>query len=375
MVDLIQENKEWIDSVWRRIDEKLQVISVRSRDKLPYTTINGTHDNRAATGWWTNGFWPGLMWLMYQGTGNEQYKETARRGQKLLNEALKNYEALHHDVGFMWHLASSVDYILTGNQEAKQTALYVASTLASRYNLNGHFIRAWNGGDRKGWVIIDCMMNIPLLYWASRELDDPRFKYIAMSHADNTIKSHIRPDGSVNHIVNFDIETGEILENIGGQGYEVGSSWSRGQAWALYGYILSYIHTGKQDYMDVAKRVAHYFIANIREDATPLVDFRAPDEPKMYDTTAGACAACGLIEIANNVTQYEKKLYLGAAIDILKSLEREHVNWSLDEDSILQDGTEAYHSKKQGVEIPIIFGDYFFAEAFYKLKELGPLFW
>ena len=226
-----------------------------------------------------------------------------------------------------------------------------------------------------GRVIIDCMMNIPLLYWASDETGDPRYQYVAMSHADTTMKTHLRADGSVHHMVDLDIVTGEPVEAFGGQGYELGSSWSRGQSWALYGYVLSYIHTQKQVYLDAAKRVAHYFIANIAEYAVPLCDFRAPKEPVIYDTTAGACAACGLIEIAKNVPEHEQPLYMKAALRILKALEKDFCDWSDKEDSILQKGTEAYHSPDSSKHIPIIYGDYFFTEAIYKLKGFDMLFW
>ena len=218
------------------------------------------------------------------------------------------------------------------------------------------------------------MMNIPLLYRVSEELKDPRFRYIALSHADTTMRDHVRPDGSVNHIVSHDIVTGDVIETIGGQGYGVGSTWSRGQAWALYGFILSYIHTGKQEYLDTAKSVAHYFISCVCDDYLPKCDFRAPQEPVIYDSTAGACAACGLIEIANHVPEFEKDLYLNAAIQLLKAMEAKFCNWNENEDSILGWGTEAYHNEKTR-HIPIIYGDYFFIEALYKLRGHDMLFW
>lgn len=226
----------WIDETWEKIDKKLSKVAVKSQNKIPYTTCQGEHNdmqverNSEGITWWTNGFWPGMMWLMYQGTQNETYKQTAEHAEVLLDKALEKYDGLHHDVGFMWHISSGVNYRLTGNEHSKVRALYAANLLAGRYNLNGKFIRAWNG-ECTGWAIIDCMMNIPLLYWASRETNDPRFRYIAESHADTTMASHVRADGSVKHIVVHDHINGGVLEEKGGQGYEEGSSWSRGQAW------------------------------------------------------------------------------------------------------------------------------------------------
>ena len=377
MKEIIGKDKIWIDETWEKIDRKLKPACKSAFDKLPYTTKNGKYAEKEdgdGVCWWTNGFWPALMWLMYIGTKDECYRNTAEHAEELLDAAFDDYDHLHHDVGFMWHISAGVNYRLFGGHKSKVRAMHAADILAARFNSSGKFIRAWNGKNNLGFVIIDCMMNIPLLYWASQKTGDPRYKYVAMSHADTTMKTHLRADGSVHHIVNLDIVTGEPIEAFGGQGYELGSSWSRGQSWALYGYVLSYIHTGKQDYLEAAKRVAHYFIANTAEYAVPLCDFRAPKEPVIYDTTAGACAACGLIEIAKNVPEYEKALYLNAALRILKALDKDFCNWSDKEDSILQGGTEAYHSDS-GKHIPIIYGDYFFTEAIYKLKGFDMLFW
>ena len=377
MEKIIAQNKQWIDETWDKIDKKLSRVAIKSRNKIPYTTINGVHDNRIddAPAWWTNGFWGGMMWLMYIATKNEEYRITAETSEKLMDKALKMYTELHHDVGFMWNILSGVNYRYTGNEDSRTRFLYAASVLASRYNIKGKFIRAWNdweGNEHEGWTIIDSMMNIPLLYRASYEIGDDRFKYIALEHANMTIRDHIRPDGSVVHIASHDPQTGELIETIAGQGYAVGSSWSRGQAWAIYGFVLSYIHTGIQEYLDTAKKVAHYFIACVCDDYLPKVDFRSPEEPVLYDSTAGACAACGLIEIAKCVPEHEKKIYINAAMKLLKAMDKEFCNWSDDEDAILMMGTERYTG---GIHMPIIYGDYFFTEALYKLKGNEFLSW
>jgi unsaturated chondroitin disaccharide hydrolase len=276
----------------------------------------------------------------------------------------------------MWLLSSVANYRLTGNLKSRRRGLHVATVLAGRFNSNGNFIRAWNSkwfdNDSTGWAIIDCMMNIPLLHWASKELNDPRFSQIAMKHADTVMKNFIRPDGSVKHIVEFNPQTGEYIKNYTGQGYSEESSWTRGQSWALYGFALSYIHTGKQEYLDTAKKTAHYFIASLQNDFVPPCDFRGPQEPVYKDTTAGMCAACGLIEISKVVPEFEKELYLEAAIKILKATEK-YCDWSDSEDSIVQMGTEAFHFGAKN--IPIIYGDYYFIEAISKLRGNHLLLW
>ncbi len=374
---IIESNKEWIDQTWKKLDSKLSKVAIRSREKIPYTTINGVHDDRQGSQitWWTNGFWGGLMWLMYRGTDNEEYKITAQHAEELMDAAFEDVSKLHHDVGFMWHIMSGANYRLTGDKKARNRDLLAAMTLMSRYNVNGDFIRSWNGSQQTGWTIIDCMMNIPQLYWASQEIGDDRFKAIAMHYADMAMQDHVRPDGSVNHIVSHDIHTGEVIETFAGQGYAVGSTWSRGAAWALYGFVLSYIHTGKTEYLDTAKKVAHYFITNLATDNwLPLVDFRAPEQPVWYDSTAGAIAACGMIEIAKHVPEHEQKIYLTSALKVLQAMEKEFCNWNEDEDAVLMMGTERYNGEK-GNHIPIIYGDFFFTEAILKLKGDDFLIW
>lgn len=380
MSTIIEQNREWIDETWDKIDKKLSRVAIKSRNKLPYSTINGVHDNRAETeiDRWTNGFWGGMMWLMYNETKNEEYKVTALSADKILEKALEDYKLLHHDVGFMWHISSGAEYRLTGNKRACNKTLYTAAMLASRYNIDGKFIRAWNGGNRHiGWTIIDTMMNLPLLYWASDEIGDPRFKRIAMSHADMVLRDHIRDDGSVYHIVEHNTETGEVVNIPQGQGYKPDSCWSRGLAWAIYGMVLSYVHTEKQEYLDAAKKTANYFIANcVSYDYKTPIDFKAPVEPVYYDSTAGVCAACGMLEISKYVTDAEANIYKNAAINILKATDKYFADYTETEDALVLMGSELYpRESEEGLHIPIIYGDFFFVEAMLKLKNNDFLIW
>ncbi|WP_083258637.1 glycoside hydrolase family 88 protein [Cellulosilyticum sp. I15G10I2] len=359
---------KWCEAIWKKIEKKLELTAKRNNQKLPYTVVDGQYDDQSQKdpNWWTNGFWPGMMWMMYAKTGEGLYKESAQEGERLLDTALKRYDELHHDVGFMWHISSGASFRLSQNEDSKTRAMYAANVLAGRFNLRGQFIRAWNGEDQLGWSIIDAMMNLPLLYWASLESKDPRFSYIAQAHADMTMANHLREDGSVKHIVVHDPINGGAIGEERGQGYSEGSSWSRGQAWALYGFALSYRYTGNTDYLAAAKRVAHYFMACVSEDWLPKCDFRSPSEPVIYDSTAGAIAACGLLEIGDLVEEFEKNTYYNGAYRLLMAMEQNFCNWDDQQDSILQMGTERYHSNI-GRHIPIIYGDFFFVEAITRL--------
>ena len=363
--------KEFAKETWEKLDKKLSHTAIKSYDKIPYTSINGVHDDRTDDiCWWTNGFWSALMTLMYAATKKEQYIKTARHSMDKMDKALMDYDGLHHDVGFMWNISSGMDYRITGDKKERNRFLLAANHLMGRFNKDAGFIRAWNdwaeGQCVKGWAIIDCMMNTPLLYRAAQEIQDDRFSMVANAHADKTMKYHVRADGSCNHINEYDPQTGEFVKSHAGQGMYEGSSWSRGQAWGLYGFALSYRYTKNKEYLDTAKRMAHYFIACAsKTNWLTQCDFRQPLDEELYDTTAGACAACGLLEIADSVPESERALYFDAAFNILKALEKE-CDWTDKEDAILLKGTERYADKK-GHHIPIIYGDYFFAEGIYRL--------
>ena len=209
-----------------KLKRKMPAVLEKAKglDFIPYTVKDGVLMPGPFDGicWWTNGFWPGEMWAMYRMTGEEMYKAEAIRAEEMLDDAFRDYDHLHHDVGFMWLISSGANVRMTGDDAARKRTQLAANLLAGRFNPLG-FIRAWNG-DCTGWAIIDCMMNLNLLYWASDYTGDPRFKRIAMTHADTAMKHFIRPDGSSNHIVIFDPETMDVLDVPAGQGYAPGSS-------------------------------------------------------------------------------------------------------------------------------------------------------
>ena len=378
---LEEKDLVWAQETLERTAHKLEKVAQRSAEKIPYTTVDGVHDDKSGDkeiGWWTNGFWGGIMWQMYTFTGKEIYRNIAEQNENKLDADLMDYEKLDHDNGFKWLPTAVADYRVTGNRSSKNRGLLAAGNLAGRYNCAGKFIRAWNDWpnskvDRRGWAIIDCMMNLPLLYWASEETGDPRFSKIAANHADTAMKAFIRGDGSANHIVEFDPASGEMIKSYGGQGYGEGSSWTRGQSWGLYGFMLSYLHTQNNAYLETAERIANYFIANIPDSGLIPVDFRQPEDVKLEDSTAAAIASCGLIELARQKDGRQQKIYLNAALKMLQALTKNSFNWNEEEDNLLTKCTAAYHDEKH--EFSIIYGDYFFLEALMKLTDKELFIW
>lgn len=360
--------QKWANEVLEKINQKMDVMIQRNRGKIPYSSNNSTYDNFAESdiSWWTNGFFAGSLWQLYHENGQLKYRENAEIIEKMLDRALFEFLGLHHDVGFMWLHTAIANYRLTGNKESRVRGLHAANLLLSRYNAAGEYLVAWNCAV-PGWSIIDSMMNIPILYWASEELKDPRFHHVATKHANTLEKNLIRNDGSAGHIASFDPVSGQFVEMIRGQGYSASSAWSRGQAWGIYGFALSYRYTQEQHYLDTAKKIANYFIGNIAQNGyVPLVDFRGPVGTTKIDTSAGACAACGMLEIANHIEGAESAYYRNAAVLILKALVKEYADWDVDTDGILYGSSHSYHQKKE-TEIHLVYGDYFLIEGILRL--------
>ncbi|MFD1955540.1 glycoside hydrolase family 88 protein [Paenibacillus thailandensis] len=370
---------EWLEEAWGNVVQKTKRISGRIGAGFPHASVGGTYVLEAPH-WWTAGFWPGLLWLVYEESGDMELRRLAEQCEERLDPVLHDYSRLDHDLGFMWTLTSVASYKLTQSAESKRRALQAANYLAARFNLKGRYIRAWNpwreGEDNAGIAIIDCCMNMPLLYWASRTTGDPRYRHVAEAHMETVLEHFIRPDGSAYHIVEFDALTGEKIRPLGGQGYAPESAWSRGTAWALYGLTLSYRHTGDRRYLDAAKRVAHFFLSQLPEDAVPHWDFRTPPEVTKYrDSSAGACAASGLLLLADMAGELEAAVYRKAGERILESLYRNYGAWDdLNEEGLIKHGTSHYPEGKN-IDVPLIYGDYYFVEGLARLRGGRTMFW
>lgn len=300
--------------------------------------------NQERASYWTGGFWGGMLWLAYRASKHEGLFELACEIEGAQDAPLEEYIHMHHDVGFMWLPTAVFHYRMTGCQASKIRGLKAASLLASRFNLNGRFIRAWDDdvrSDSKGFAIIDCLMNLPLLYWASGELNDPRFKQIARAHTDTALQYFVREDFTVPHIMSFDADSGSAIGPVAGQGKGLDSVWSRGQAWAIYGFAIGYRETGELRYLDTACAMAERFCSNLPEDGIPYWDF-CSDEKDRYarDSSAACIAASGLLEIAKLVSSVEAKEYFfNFAKCILKKIIQNYACFDDTSQGIVQMGT------------------------------------
>ncbi|MCH1638679.1 glycoside hydrolase family 88 protein [Paenibacillus timonensis] len=383
----MENGRAWVDEAWGKSLDKTLRNAARIGSGFPHASKGGVYE-LAEPAWWTAGFWPGLLWLLYEGSGKEELKALAQACETRLDAVLDGYVRLDHDLGFMWTLTSIASYKLTGSGDSRIRALKAANYLAARFNLKGCYIRAWNpwkdGERNEGWAIIDCCMNLPLLFWASRESGDPRFAHVAEAHLDTVLEQFVREDGSVYHIVVFDPVTGEVVGPQGGQGYAPESAWSRGAAWAIYGLTLGYHHTGKREYLSAAQRVADFFLSQLPEDEVPAWDFRAPEALRqLRDSSAGACAASGLLLLAEKLggtdgaagTTANAAKYREGGERILKSLYDHYGAWDDPaEEGLILHGTSNY-PQGTNIDVPLIYGDYFFVEGLARLKGGRPSYW
>lgn len=354
---------KWYEEAWAKTVEKEQRVAREMGAAFPHASKDGKYDNTYPA-WWTNGFYPGLLWLVYKASGDEFLAETANKVEEEMECVLSDFYDTDHDLGFLWLLSAAAQCKINGNKSSRRRALHAANLLAGRFNLAGRFIRAWNGSGREGWAIIDCLMNLPLLYWASEETGDPRFSHIALAHAETALKYFLRGDGSANHICVFDPQSGRFLRSLGGQGYAPDSAWSRGCSWAIYGFALSYRYTKREEFLEGSKRAAKFFYDCLPEDKVPFWDFRLPsNEGEPRDSSAAACAACGMLELYD-ITGDE--LFRAHGEEIAKSLYENYADFDSSAQELIGQGT-SNKPENSNINVGLIYGDYFFAEALSRL--------
>lgn len=253
---------------------------------------------------WTTGFWAGMLWLAYELTGEEKYRAAGEvQVERFADRLGRKIDVDHHDIGFLYTLSCVAAYRLTGKELAHQTALSAADQLMTRFLEAPGVLQAWGAMDdpgERGRTIVDSLMNVPLLYWASDQTGDPHYAAAGARHTEQLLRYLVRPDGSTYHTYYFDPDSGAPRFGRTHQGYADESTWSRGQAWAIYGFALSHRHTHDERFLEAAQRVADVFLANTPADGVVYWDFTFGEgSPEPKDSSASAIAACGLLELAS----------------------------------------------------------------------------
>lgn len=372
------DTDKFLDFARLQVDESLKIQDDVTR--MP-RTIHPGDQAWSTTGvrGWTSGFWPGILWYIYEYSGDTKMSNEAHRWTMPL-QALADWDNVNHDLGFMVFCSFGNGYRLTNNPEYKDIILEIADKLATLYNPNAGTILSWPGRRRIGNIeisgtmnhntIIDNMMNLELLFWASKNGGSPELYDIAVQHARNTMRDHLRPDYSSYHVVVYDSLTGNVGHRITHQGYRDDSMWARGQAWGIYGFTVAYRETGLPEFLETAVNMAKVFIDRLPEDHVPYWDFDAPGIPQEErDASAAAITASALLDLSELVDNDEERLWCrGSAAKIVASLG----------DNYLSDGSNhsiLWHSvgnknSNSEVDVPIIYADYYFLEALLRLRKL-----
>ena len=338
----------------------------------------GTRYQLAENNHWLAGFWTGLLWLTYAATGDEDLRVHAESLLPTFRERLEKRTHITHDLGFLFTLSARAQWQMTSDENARQLALWAARELVQRYWPAGRYIQAWGEvGDPQegGRTLIDTMMNLPLLFWASRRMGEPRYEEAALAHAETSRRYLLRPDGASYHTFFFDQASGEPVGPRTHQGYADDSLWARGQAWAIYGFALAAEWSGEQRFLGASRQAARRFVAELPPDGVPTWDLRLPDDAPHYrDSSAGAIAAGGMLRLARLVNGAERDEFQRSALALLDALVTHCFETKPEAPGMLRDGT--YHAHKGwGVEAYFICGDYFFLEALLALEGKAPDFW
>ncbi len=341
---------------------------------------------------WTTGFWTGQIWLAYEWAKGEHYDGLAgllkKAGEIQIDSFLerieKKIEVEHHDMGFLYSPSCVAGYKLIGSVKGRQAAIKAADQLISRFHPVGEFIQAWGPMDQPEnyRFIIDCLLNLPLLYWATEETGDEKYRQIAEKHIHTAIANVIREDHSTWHTFFMDMETGAPSHGATCQGYRDGSAWARGQAWGVYGTALAYRYTGRKEYIEDFKHVTGYFLEHLPEDLVPYWDLEfgdGSDEPR--DSSSASIAACGMLEMARYMNAEDGAYYTDIAKKIMKSVVEHYAVKDLRESNGLV--LHSTYSKKspyntctpEGVDECNIWGDYFYMEALTRLSKVWEPYW
>ncbi len=372
------ELNEALSAAINRIDDSLEEFY----DRFPSPSSQGlTYTATDNIDGWTASFWTGLCWLAYEVTGERRFRDAAETQLETFQRRLANGDVGTHDLGFLYTLSAVAGHRLIGNERYRSMALSAADLLVDRFLEAPGLIQAW--GDHEatddswelGRMIVDTMMNLPLLFWASEETGESRYAAIAETHARTNAQHIVRPDGSTYHTFKCDVESGTPIGGETAQGYDADSCWSRGQTWAIYGYAIAADYADEGAYAQLSAKLANYYLSHLEDDSVPRWDFDAPAERDIRDTSAAAIAACGLDELARQLPLADDRVrgYRNAACTTLGSLAENYSTAGLDSNGLLTDG--AYDTSDGDYDECCIWGDYFYVEGLVRATEHWSRYW
>ncbi|WP_114194741.1 glycoside hydrolase family 88 protein [Edaphovirga cremea] len=379
-IDRIRLREELL-SARQRVTQSLDRNLADFGDKFPAETcVNGYYpltDNVE----WTTSFWTGQLWLAWEMTGDEKYRLAAEKQVRSFGLRIAGrYDTQTHDLGFLYTLSCVAAWRLTANHEARGFSLLAAEALLERYHQKAHIIQAWGNlsdPEQAGRMIIDCNMNLPLLYWASEQTGESRFADAARAHVLQAARYLIREDASTYHTYYMDTVTGEPRYGNTQQGYADDSCWSRGQAWGIYGFLLSYIYTGDKEMIELSKRLANYFLNRLPEDDVCHWDLALLGTDALRDSSSAAIAVCGLLELVKHLpaTDPDREIYEERALCIMSSLTENYLAKPDEPCNGLLKHSVYHLASEKGVDECCSWGDYFYVEALVRITQSWKLYW
>ena len=325
------------------------------------------------SGWWCSGFYPGTLLEIYEQNKDKVLLNEAQRIMAVL--AKEQFNTHTHDLGFMMYCSFGTANRLNPMPEYRQILINSAKSLSTRFNPKAGVIKSWDSKPSDYLVIIDNMMNLELLFWATKETGDSSYYKIAVTHADNTMKNHFRPDHSSYHVINYNPETGAVQEKKTAQGFAKESAWARGQAWGLYGYTVMYRATKDKKYLDEANNIAKFILnnPNLPADKIPYWDFNAPNIPNaLRDASAGAIMASAMLELCRYSNKADGQIYFKTAQTIIKSLSSPTYKSKPGTNGgfLLQHSVGHFPAGTE-IDVPLTYADYYFVEAMKRYKAFA----
>ena len=374
-------DRAWLDGAIGDVLIRLDAMLPRFTATFPSASATRGRYESVEKVDWTEGFWTGMLWLAWEVTGDDKYRAVAESLLDSFEERLdKQIKVDTHDLGFLYLLSCVNAWKLTGNLRARELALRAAELLYRRFNATAGVIQAWgdlNDPARQGRMIIDCNMTLPLLYWASEQTGDPRYAQAATAHAGQAANYIVREDASTYHTWYMDVQTGEPRFGNTHQGYSDTSCWSRGQAWGIYGFLLSYQHTGDKQMVELSRSLAHYFLNRLPEDDVCHWDLALLGTDAVRDSSAAAIAACGLLELVKALPTLDanRAYYEEMALRIALSLTDNYLAHDDDPTEGLLQHSVYHMGSGKGVDQCCSWGDYFYLELLARLRQIWHPYW